>query len=417
MKKAIVIEGLGKKYQTGEFGSASLAADLKRFSAKIRGKENPLTKIGEGSYSPQDFWALRNLNLEISEGEIWGVLGKNGAGKSTLLKILSRVTIPTEGSIRIQGKLASLLEVGTGFHPEMTGRENIFMNGVILGMKRKDIQRQLDEIVDFAGVGPHLDTPVKRYSSGMYIRLGFAVAAHLNPDILIVDEVLAVGDAEFQKKAIGKMKDVSTGQGRTVLFVSHNMGSIKSLCNKGLFLDKGQMGFQQSFEIDHAIQAYVGLGEFKLGEPFSVKKEDYEVFLLKWESENYEVEGVFSEDEPFSLLMDFVCKRKLERFGMTFCVSDAEGLRLFSFSTKELGIKIEDGKRIKLKFDVPAKFMNFGEYTLSLHFVYLGANESDIYDQISPFKVVIGKREIGHWMGKEPGLVRPKLDWTKKILS
>ena len=227
---AIQFENVGKLYHLGSVGTGTLSHDLNRWwQTKILRKEDPYLRIGETNdrahRGNSDFvWALRDINFEVKQGEVVGIIGKNGAGKSTLLKLLSRVTAPTTGVIRAKGRIASLLEVGTGFHQEMTGRENIYMNGAIMGMTRAEISRKLDAIVDFAGVERYLDTPVKRYSSGMTVRLGFAVAAFLEPEILVVDEVLAVGDAEFQKKAIGKMQDVSRGEGRTVLFVSHNMG-------------------------------------------------------------------------------------------------------------------------------------------------------------------------------------------------
>lgn len=245
MPPAIKIENLSKQYRLGTVGTGTLSHDLKRWWAmNIMRREDPYLKIGETNdrslKGDSDYvWALRNINLEVEEGEVLGIIGKNGAGKSTLLKILSKVTTPTTGSIKARGRIASLLEVGTGFHPEMTGRENIFMNGAIMGMTKAEIKRKFDEIVDFAGVERYIDTPVKRYSSGMTVRLGFAVAAHLEPEILVVDEVLAVGDAEFQKKAIGKMQDVSRNKGRTVLFVSHNMAFVEKLCKNSLMLENG----------------------------------------------------------------------------------------------------------------------------------------------------------------------------------
>lgn len=247
-ESVIKIENLSKQYRLGQVGTGTLSHDLNRWWHRIRGKEDPYLKIGEtndrSTAGDSDYaWALQDINLEVKHGEVLGIIGKNGAGKSTLLKILSKVTGPTTGSIKTKGRIASLLEVGTGFHPELSGRENIYMNGTIMGMSRKEISSKLDEIVEFAGVERYLDTPVKRYSSGMKVRLGFAVAAHLEPEILVVDEVLAVGDAEFQKKAIGKMKDVSQGQGRTVLFVSHNMASIQKLCSKSIILDNGTITF------------------------------------------------------------------------------------------------------------------------------------------------------------------------------
>jgi lipopolysaccharide transport system ATP-binding protein len=240
---AIKIENLSKQYRLGNIGTGTLTHDLKSWWASARGKEDPNLQIGLenklGEKGGDFVYALKDINLEIKKGDIVGVIGKNGAGKSTLLKILSRVTTPTTGSIDLYGRIASLLEVGTGFHPELTGRENIFLNGAIMGMSKQEIKLRFDEIVEFAGVGKYIDTPVKRYSSGMYVRLGFAVAAHLEPEILIVDEVLAVGDAEFQKKAIGKMQDVSKNQGRTVLFVSHNMEAILKLCSNCVYLKNG----------------------------------------------------------------------------------------------------------------------------------------------------------------------------------
>ena len=260
MASAIKIENLSKRYRLGVYGVKTLREDLQRWWWSVRGKGDPLLKVGQenrlDSRSGEDYvWALCDINLEVEQGEVLGIIGKNGAGKSTLLKILSRITSPTTGEVKIRGRLGSLLEVGTGFHPELTGRENIYLNGAILGMKRSEIDRKFDDIVDFAGVAKYIDTPVKRYSSGMYVRLGFAVAAFLEPDILVVDEVLAVGDAEFQKRAIGKMQEVSRGEGRTVLFVSHNMASIKQLCSRAILLDKGRI--IDRGEVNKVIQNYI----------------------------------------------------------------------------------------------------------------------------------------------------------------
>lgn len=266
----IEFNNVGKQYILGTIGTGTLSHDLNRWWANIRGKEDPYLKIGETNDRTQKgdgrfVWALRNINFKVEQGDVVGIVGKNGAGKSTLLKILSRVTSPTTGDIKIKGRIASLLEVGTGFHPEMTGRENIFMNGSIMGMTKAEISSKFDEIVDFAGVAKYVDTPVKRYSSGMMVRLGFAIAAHLEPEILVVDEVLAVGDAEFQKKAIGKMQDVSRGEGRTVLFVSHNMAAVRKLCQRGVLLDNGEINFDGT--VDEAIMRYM-----RRSEPDSVKK-------------------------------------------------------------------------------------------------------------------------------------------------
>lgn len=245
-KVVIEVKDVSKQYNLSKIGSGTIKDDMNRWWHKVRGKDDPYLRIGETNDRTQKsdgkwVWALRDLNFEINEGDVVGIIGRNGAGKSTLLKLLSRTTTPTTGSIRMKGRVASLLEVGTGFHPDLTGRENIFLNGAILGMTKREIASKFDEIVAFSGVERYIDTPVKRYSSGMYVRLAFAVAAHLESEILIVDEVLAVGDAEFQKKALGKMQDVSKGQGRTVLFVSHNMGAVKQLCNNGILLDQGRI--------------------------------------------------------------------------------------------------------------------------------------------------------------------------------
>ncbi len=254
------VENVSKQYRLGTIGTGTISHDLNRFFAKIRGKEDPFLKVGESNDratkgSSEYVWALKDINFEVKRGEVLGIIGKNGAGKSTLLKILSKVTGPTTGAIKSRGRIASLLEVGTGFHPEMTGKENIFLNGAILGMTKKEIASKLDEIVSFSGCERYIDTPVKRYSSGMKVRLAFAVAAFLEPDILVVDEVLAVGDAEFQKKAIGKMQDISNSDGRTVLFVSHNMGAVKSLCKTGLVLENGKITFTGTSE--EAVNYYI----------------------------------------------------------------------------------------------------------------------------------------------------------------
>lgn len=256
---ALKAEYISKQYRLGQVGTGTLSHDLNRFWHQVRGKEDPYLKIGEtndrSSKGNSDYvWSLRDINFEIEQGDAVGIIGRNGAGKSTLLKLLSKVTKPTTGKIYTNGRIASLLEVGTGFHPEMTGRENIYLNGAILGMTRKEIKRKFDEIVDFSGVERYIDTPVKRYSSGMYVRLAFAVAAHLESEILIVDEVLAVGDAEFQKKCLGKMGDVSKGEGRTVLFVSHNMAAVKQLCQKGILLNHGMI--EENGNVDRVIEKY-----------------------------------------------------------------------------------------------------------------------------------------------------------------
>ncbi|WP_243472467.1 ABC transporter ATP-binding protein [Winogradskyella sp. MH6] len=294
------VENVGKQYRLGLVGTGTLSHDLNRWWSKIRGKEDPYLKIGETNKRSEkgetDYvWAIKDINFEVKRGEVLGIIGKNGAGKSTLLKILSRVTSPSTGEIKTKGRIASLLEVGTGFHPEMTGRENVYLNGAILGMTKKEINSKIEEIIEFSGCLRYIDTPVKRYSSGMKVRLAFAVAAFLEPDILVVDEVLAVGDAEFQKKAIGKMQDISNSDGRTVLFVSHNMEAVQKLCTRCIVLKDGNISFVGN--VDQAVYMYLNLfSEDKL------KKGDYPIVLndIKIEKftllneNNFETENLIS---------------------------------------------------------------------------------------------------------------------------
>lgn len=319
MNKNIVIkaENISKQYRLGQVGTGTISHDLNRFWHKIRGKEDPYLKIGETNdrttKGDSDYvWSLQDINFEIEQGDAVGIIGRNGAGKSTLLKLLSRVTKPTTGNIYTKGRIASLLEVGTGFHPEMTGRENIFLNGAILGMTRKEITRKFDEIVDFSGVERYVDTPVKRYSSGMYVRLAFAVAAHLESEILIVDEVLAVGDAEFQKKCLGKMGDVSKGEGRTVLFVSHNMAAVKKLCNSGILLENGLISEKGSIE-------YITEKYSKTTKSNFFRKENgfiREVYITQLE-------------DKIIISCQFESKTDIKGPSLGFVISDIDGTKLF----------------------------------------------------------------------------------------
>ncbi len=306
-KVVIKAENISKQYRLGLVGTGTVKDDMKRWWYNLRGKEDPFLKIGEAndrsSKGESDYvWSLRDINFEINQGDSVGIIGRNGAGKSTLLKILSQVTQPTTGKIYTKGRIASLLEVGTGFHPEMTGRENIFLNGAILGMRKHEIARKFDEIVAFSGVERYIDTPVKRYSSGMYVRLAFAVAAHLESEILIVDEVLAVGDAEFQKKCLGKMNDVSKGEGRTVLFVSHNLDAVKKLCNKGLLLHNGKLIHDGN--IDSTLDSYLlnySSAQNQMSISFEVD-ESKEAQVLKValkDKEGFDVAEYFSNQEIY----------------------------------------------------------------------------------------------------------------------
>ena len=311
MATAIEFENVGKQYRLGLVSTRTLSHDLERWwTMNILHKEDPYLTIGETNDratkgQSEYVWALRDINFKVEQGDVVGIIGRNGAGKSTLLKLLSKVTGPTTGCIRARGRIGSLLEVGTGFHGEMTGRENIYMNGAILGMTKPEIARKLDEIVDFSGCERYLDTPVKRYSSGMMVRLGFAVAAHLDPEILVVDEVLAVGDAEFQKKAIGKMKDVSRGEGRTVLFVSHNMDSVRKLCNNGVLLENGRV--KMIGEVSDAINEYLNV-EHPSG-PISLN--DFPRESCTGELHFTQVEFLDANDVPKTLQCGATCRIKI----------------------------------------------------------------------------------------------------------
>lgn len=318
---AIEFENISKQYRLGLVSTKTLSHDLNRWwTVNVLGKEDPYLKIGEindrATKGESDYvWALRDINFKVEQGDVLGIIGKNGAGKSTLLKILSRVTGPTTGHIRAKGRIASLLEVGTGFHPEMTGRENIFMNGSIMGMTKREISAKLEEIVDFSGCGRYLDTPVKRYSSGMTVRLGFSIAAHLDPEILVVDEVLAVGDAEFQKKAIGKMQDVSKGEGRTVLFVSHNMASIQMLCTKCAMLSNGSVeSIGNTMEIINSyLKSQISLSDF---ERIGSKA----ISVL-----NYTVDKEFVElSDDLTITLELLANMDIELADISFDIKDSE---------------------------------------------------------------------------------------------
>ena len=327
-------ENISKQYRLGQVGTGTIRHDFNRFWHRIRGKEDPYLKVGavndRSSKAKEEYvWALRDINFEVQEGEVLGIIGKNGAGKSTLLKILSRVTSPTTGVIKTKGRIASLLEVGTGFHPELTGRENIYLNGAILGMTRAEITAKLDEIIEFSGCEMYIDTPTKRYSSGMTVRLAFAVAAHLEPDILVVDEVLAVGDAEFQKKAIGKMQDISTSDGRTVLFVSHNMASVQQLCTKGIVLVNGNVAYAGG--IDESINYYLNNNSVQENNSYlnKAQNEGSDILEIKVLKEGKPA-SYFRFDEKISLsikIAHFYIDRNVV---LSFAVIDQKNRKIFT---------------------------------------------------------------------------------------
>ena len=363
---AIKVENLYKEYKLGVISHGTLYRDMQSWWAKVRGKEDPNSLISShhGQDAERDsFLALNDVSFEVKAGDRLGIIGKNGAGKSTLLKILSHITSPSKGTITIQGKVGSLLEVGTGFHAELTGRENIYLNGSILGMNRNEISSKLDEIVDFAGIEKHLDTPVKRYSSGMMVRLGFAVAAHLDTDILIADEVLAVGDAEFQKKALDKMGDLSTGEGRTVLFVSHNMGAVKKLCNCGIILEKGKMVFNGT--ITDAIEKYI---KPKMQKEISDNNTDFIQELdAKLEARIIAEDGIGSF-KPFAVEVILTAKSAVKNISFNIIIGNEEIDNIYFFAATEID-------NFKLNMDVginkyilylPSLMLAAGTYRISI---------------------------------------------------
>ena len=367
---AIKVENLSKQYRLGQIGTGTLSHDLNRFWAKLRGKEDPYARIGAANDRTQkadsDYvWALKDINFEIEQGDAVGIIGRNGAGKSTLLKILSRTTLPTTGSIKMKGRIASLLEVGTGFHPEMTGRENIYQNGAILGMSRHEITRKFDEIVDFSGCEAYIDTPVKRYSSGMYVRLAFAVAAHLESEILIVDEVLAVGDAEFQKKCLGKLGEVSKGQGRTVLFVSHDLSAVSSLTRKAILLSDGKL---VEFEnTDKVIRTYSSkLSKDSIFYPEST--EGASPFIRKVELITSELNSLQGCTQQFQIVMNIIVNNYIE--GLTIAVQIINKYnRPVTFNWKM--DSISPFCRTKGNYELTLSFKNLrlykGDYYLRIH--------------------------------------------------
>ncbi len=381
---AIKFENISKQYRLGAIGTGTLSHDLNRWwIMNIQGKADPYLKIGQvndrENKSTSDYvWALNNINFEVKKGEVLGIIGKNGAGKSTLLKILSRVTTPTTGRIVAQGRIASLLEVGTGFHPEMTGRENIYMNGSIMGMTKAEITRKLDEIVDFAGVEKYLDTPVKRYSSGMTVRLGFAIAAYLEPEILVVDEVLAVGDAEFQKKAIGKMQDVSHQDGRTVLFVSHNMQAITNLCSRVVLLNKGTV-VQDSNPLE-VVRNYLMYETLKEGAIYwdqesALGDSAIKLIAIKILDQENNIRSHFFSKFKIRVQLDFIINQLDSDLVIGFDVTNENGMILLrtyhNDSSPDSWPELKVGLN-SIICELPGDFFNVGTYyispKISLHF-------------------------------------------------
>ncbi len=418
----IKVENLSKQYRLGTIGTGTLSHDLNRWWAKIRGKEDPYLQIGQDSklMSKEYFMALQDVNFQIKGGEAVGIIGRNGAGKSTLLKILSQITSPTTGALKIKGRIASLLEVGTGFHPELTGRENIFLNGAILGMTKQEIRSKFDEIVAFSGVEQYIDTPVKRYSSGMYVRLAFAVAAHLEPEILIIDEVLAVGDAEFQKKCLGKMKDVA-GEGRTVLFVSHQLGMVRELCTQGILLKQGKVMYQgpsaktidlytQSNELNDALNHHI----------FSINEElKAQMLEVRLENNQGEISSSFDVFDIITFKATYVVRQKIT--GLSFnVVVERNGEPLFLTFDTDTAPQLLDQRLpgvYTTEFTLPSPLKS-GRYTIHLG---LGILRVDgVHNKSNAFTFDVEERSFNESMksygSSRIGVLATSLEWKTKVL-
>jgi lipopolysaccharide transport system ATP-binding protein len=418
---ALKLDKVSKLYRLGEVGTGTLAHDLNRLWARATGREDPWSRVGQvndrelpgGDY----VWALRDISFEVEQGEVIGIIGRNGAGKSTLLKLLSRVTAPSEGSIHINGRIASLLEVGTGFHPDLTGRENIFLNGAILGMSKREIRARFDEIVEFSGCAKYIDTPVKRYSSGMYVRLAFAVAAHLETDILIVDEVLAVGDAEFQKRCIGKMREVSRSGGRTVLFVSHNMASIKELCARSMLLESGMVAIRG--ETEAVIQRYMtGGGKLtrRVTWPEGEKPRNDELIVdsIAVADGNGRTDGVLSTAEPIKVLISYRLLNEVRNLRVSVIAANADGVHVFSTSDflYQRPERIRSAGACTSVCHIPPLFLNTGYYRLDVAF------EIPLERQLVPpvsisFEIdELAQNQMGPIQAIKPwGVVHPAFSW------
>ena len=421
-KTVIRVENISKAYRLGLIGSGTLSDDLKVWWAKARGKPNPLLKIGQedhGNREGEFIWALHDINFSVEEGSVLGIIGRNGAGKSTILKILSRVTAPTSGYIKVKGRIASLLEVGTGFHPELTGRENIYLNGAILGMKKAEIDRKFDEILDFSEIEEFIDTPVKRYSSGMYVRLAFAVAAHLDPEILVVDEVLAVGDADFQRKSLGKMGDVAQ-QGRTVLFVSHNMSSIMRLTQETIVLEHGRLALRAPSP--EAVDYYLSAGDAKAGERTWEKDEiplnamPFRPVALRLLNRNGQTVEIIQSVEPFAVEMEYFLDAPLTGLRIGLYLNSTRGDQVFTtFDT-------DDDTRFKKyvsrpaghyvsRCEFPKDMLNGGRYVLGINASSYGIRRYFMDEKALAFSVDTTGAPGKQWKELRPGVLRPRFEW------
>ena len=414
----IQVENLGKKYILKHQSQERYTALRDVISHRIRSVGHRLMRSRTPPSTQEEFWALKDVSFEVQRGDRVGIIGRNGAGKSTLLKILSRITEPTHGRIRIQGRVASLLEVGTGFHPELTGRENIFLNGAILGMSKAEIKRKFDEIVAFAEVEKFLDTPVKRYSSGMYVRLAFSVAAHLEPEILVVDEVLAVGDATFQKKCLGKMEDVGK-QGRTVLFVSHNMATITQLCQKVSWLDKGCLSLTGNPE--YVVSQYLKHGSSNSGAFFwesgfsNPGIEEFELRSISIKNDQNEITSQLDARNCFWIEIEYVILKKLPYCRIGIIINTLDGI--YVLTTYDADLFKYNGAREQGHFvskcKIPGNLLSSGSFTLSVNAGIEGVRNLAFAENIINFEIQNVGTIGSHHGGKRKGLINPNLEWDR----
>lgn len=430
MSVVVKVEHVSKQYRLGKIGTKSFKGDLQRWWARQRGQEDPFAKVDEraGSLS-SDFWALRDVSFDIEQGEAVGIIGKNGAGKSTLLKILSRITLPTTGRVRMKGRIASLLEVGTGFNPDLTGRENIFLNGAILGMTKAEVKRKFDEIVDFSGVEQFIDTPVKRYSSGMYVRLAFAVAAHLESEIIVLDEVLAVGDAEFQKKCLGKMDDVAHKQGRTVIFVSHDMASVLRLCNKAILLEKGRV--TQAGSVEKIADIYSANQSVKVSSVRWAAPEEapgnhiVRLLAVRLHDEQGREADTFDITRPIGITMEYRVLQAGDVFTHSYNLYNDKGVNILNSHDVTSPVRLEPRQKgdYSTTMWIPGNLLAEGYVSVGVAII-----------KVSPFRVYLHELDVlgfevidlirgdsarGSYTLGFPGVVRPLLQWhtQKKELA
>jgi lipopolysaccharide transport system ATP-binding protein len=430
MKNSVIsVEHLSKAYRLGQIGTGTLSHDLNVWWAKVRGKPNPMLKIGEtdfGNRNGETIMALKDVSFIVEQGEVLGIIGKNGAGKSTLLKILSCVTAPTSGQVRVKGRIASLLEVGTGFHPELTGRENVYLNGAILGMSRKEVDRKFDEIIDFSGVEKFIDTPVKRYSSGMYVRLAFAIAAHLDPETLLVDEVLAVGDAEFQKKCLGKMEDVAK-QGRTVLFVSHNMIAVQTLCQSAIWLDTGQL--KKKGPVSQVVTNYLqsGRAENNLNERVwseiatAPGNQTLRIRRISVQPEHGKPGDMITMQTALRIEVEYWNLLPAVILHSVLHIYNDQGILAFTTGTDYDPDPVLNDKPpaglFRSTCHIPGSLLNSGFHFVNLILVRAYSDATYEMSDAIGFDVIDNVERKFAWYGKEPGVLCPDLPWETEYLG